>query len=145
MGSWAQEKGAYAASELSSWWEAMSVSPALPCVGIRVIGPSQAAGGLWQGLSYLPFPFFSSREITVISATTSSYQRSENCASFTSPGSVPGLRTAPTCTISFGTHLSRDAGLIPLPSSLLMAAHLRHACRLLVPALGQASGVSRSH
>lgn len=48
-----------------------------------------------------PYSVFSfSRETTVILAMTLSYRRSESCASFTLQGSVPALRTAPTCMIS---------------------------------------------
>lgn len=61
----------------------------------------------------LTFDWFSSRETTVILATTSSYQRSENCASFTSLGFVPEPRTAPTCMISFGAHLRVHGGCRP--------------------------------
>lgn len=54
--------------------------------------------------THFPYPHsscFYSRETTAILAMTSNCQRSESCASFTSQGSVLGLRTAPTCMISF--------------------------------------------
>lgn len=72
-----------------------------------------------------PSHCFSSRETTVTSAMISSYQRSENCASFTSPGFVPKLRTAPTCMISFGAQICSDSGAEL--SLLVVAADLHSA------------------
>ena len=80
----------------------------------------------------LTFHWFSSREITVILATTSSYQRSENCASFTSLGFVPEPRTAPTCMISFSARHRAHGGCRPflLPGvNSWPSPHFRFVCR----------------
>lgn len=136
----AQEKRAQVLSELAGSWETMSVSPTFSCGALITVVPLHSSGdrvvpplsdGLRQDFPFpptppptLPFPCFPSRETTAILATTSSYQRSENCASFTSLGSVPEPRTAPTCTISFGAHSDGMKCSPLLPSSLPIAADL---------------------
>lgn len=82
-------------------WEAPFGSLLFPREYFLICGPSVDTSE-----SELIFPdphssCFYSRETIAILAMTSNCQRSESCASFTSRGSVLGLRTAPTCMISF--------------------------------------------